>query len=157
MDKTCFLSIKIGKNKSIAEFGARFFRKSQILKTTGGLSNFDSTIALRQAITGHKELSLAMIKPLMQGRLASTLVYYMIKAQDTLDLLKSQTKEIHKPISSNNNNNHGNKPTASEDKTDTQSKKLIMPTQNPASSVRIAAKLAMKQKVVSLRRKMYTL
>ena len=78
MEKTRFLSIKIGKKKSIAKFGARFLRQSQILKTTGGLRDFDSTIALRQAITGHKELSLAMIQPLMQGGLASTLVNYTI-------------------------------------------------------------------------------
>ena len=63
-----------------------------------------------------------MIQPLMQGGLASTLVNYMIQDQDTLDLLKSQTKENHKPLS-NNKNNHRNKPSASEDKTDTQSKK----------------------------------
>ena len=92
MKKTRFLSIKIGKNKSFAKFGARFLRQSRILKTTGGLSNFDFTIALRQAITGHKELSPAMIQPLMQGGLASTLVNYMIQAQDTLNLLKKSDK-----------------------------------------------------------------
>ena len=97
-----------------------------------------------------------MIQPLMQGGLEINLVNFMIQAQDTLDLLKSQTKENHKP-SSNNNNNHGNKPSASEDKTNTQSKKSIILTQNLARPVRIAAKLATKQNVVGLRRKLYTL
>ena len=58
------------------------------------LSDFDYTITLRQAINGHKELSLAIFQPLMQGGLASTLMNYMIQDQDTLDLLKVRQKKV---------------------------------------------------------------
>ena len=86
-----------------------------------------------------------MIQPLMQGGLASTLVNYMIQAQDTLDLLKSQTKENHKP-SSNNNNNHGNKPSASKDKTDTQSKKSNTANSKSGKSCDNCGKISHKEK-----------
>ena len=65
----------------------------------------------------------------------------MIQAQDTLDLLKIQTKENHKPYS-NNNNNHGNKLSASDDKTDTPSKKSNNTNTKSGNFCEIAAKLA---------------
>ena len=83
-----YLIHKNWKEQKHCQSSTRFLRQSQILKTTGELHNLDSTIALRQAITGHKELLLAMIQPHMQADWLH-FVNYMIQAQDTLVLLKS--------------------------------------------------------------------